>query len=190
MLAKAGKAGRRAQPGHGPVCRRGQTDRQTGGPGPGRRQTTQSVEQVIHLSQKNQHTHTKKNKTKKKKNPVLLLWSPRVRVVFYCPDGRTNSLFHSGDFFRCCKCHSGSHKQQERVCLVVFFLKKKGKKEVEGGELRRRGDDVRESRRKTNKKTSEKSCGSEVSTRRRAAPPLLSSPLPKKTQVARSADPR
>lgn len=150
------QAGGRASPTRSRSCLPG-TDRRSR---PGRRKNNSKCRTGYPLA-------TKRHKKDNQKNPVLLLWSPLVRVVFTV---RTDKLlipfggYFQRTFFRCCKCHSGSQKKQEGG----------GVKKKEGEKRGRRGSDVRESRRKTDNKTREKSCGAEV--RRAGEPPLLSSP--------------
>lgn len=102
------QAGRLVQPGHGPVCQG-----QTGGPGQGGEKTTQSVEQVIHLSQKD---------TKKTIQSYFcgVPWS-----VLCLLSVRTNSLFHSGDifsglFFAAANVTRAARKSKNGV-LFLFF---------------------------------------------------------------------
>lgn len=147
------QAGRQASPTRSRSCLPG-TDRRSR---PGRRKN----------NSKSRTGYPLVTKRHKKDNPVLLLWSPLVRVVFTV---RTDKLLIPfGGYF-------------QRTFFAAANVTRAARKSKNGGGLKkkrgekrgRRGDDVRESRGKTNNKTREKSCGAEV--RRAGEPPLLSSP--------------
>lgn len=118
------QAGRQASPTRSRSCLPG-TDRRSR---PGRRKKQLKVSNRLSTCHK---------KTQKRQSSPTSVECPGPCCV-YCPYGQTpysiRGIF-SADFFRCCKCHSGSQKKQERGGL-------KKKRRRKAGETRRQRERI------------------------------------------------